>query len=262
MPRETCVDVAKELGTDPSMFFKPPCVSVHRFVKHQSLRYLSVTVFKILVAMRSFLSAKMISHSRHMSFTVLCCILVTLILGLTSPRANVQPKQAAPSHQHYFARAPLLHPGLSTTEEDCDKFIKNTNKSVFFNPMAESTDTVLKQSVEIGLAMREQLNTKPDSDVETMCKLGLMLITLANLCQQGKNHNQETVILKKYHNNNARTVRVPELGRAADKPTVNHSCPNPHGRHQSSQKSSNLIIGAIIYNMATNTVIRVHECSN
>lgn len=31
MPRETCVDVAKELGTDPSMFFKPPCVSVHRF---------------------------------------------------------------------------------------------------------------------------------------------------------------------------------------------------------------------------------------
>nr|XP_020465907.1 vascular endothelial growth factor D [Monopterus albus] len=30
MPREACVDVAKELGTDPSLFFKPPCVSVHR----------------------------------------------------------------------------------------------------------------------------------------------------------------------------------------------------------------------------------------
>ncbi|MEQ2226166.1 hypothetical protein ILYODFUR_024746 [Ilyodon furcidens] len=30
MPRETCVDVAKELGTDPSIFFKPPCVSVYR----------------------------------------------------------------------------------------------------------------------------------------------------------------------------------------------------------------------------------------
>uniref|UniRef100_A0A1A8E9U8 C-fos induced growth factor n=1 Tax=Nothobranchius kadleci TaxID=1051664 RepID=A0A1A8E9U8_NOTKA len=30
MPRETCVDVAKELGTDPTIFFKPPCVSVHR----------------------------------------------------------------------------------------------------------------------------------------------------------------------------------------------------------------------------------------
>uniref|UniRef100_A0A3P9BDV6 Vascular endothelial growth factor D n=1 Tax=Maylandia zebra TaxID=106582 RepID=A0A3P9BDV6_9CICH len=30
MPRETCVDVAKELGTDHSVFFKPPCVSVHR----------------------------------------------------------------------------------------------------------------------------------------------------------------------------------------------------------------------------------------
>ncbi|KAF7649126.1 hypothetical protein LDENG_00146470 [Lucifuga dentata] len=30
MPRETCIDLAKELGTDPSMFFKPPCVSVYR----------------------------------------------------------------------------------------------------------------------------------------------------------------------------------------------------------------------------------------
>ncbi|XP_052356031.1 vascular endothelial growth factor D-like [Oncorhynchus keta] len=29
-PRETCVDVAKELGTTTSMFFKPPCVSVFR----------------------------------------------------------------------------------------------------------------------------------------------------------------------------------------------------------------------------------------
>ncbi|KAL1021769.1 hypothetical protein UPYG_G00017730 [Umbra pygmaea] len=30
MPRETCVDVAKELGTTTSMFFKPHCVSVFR----------------------------------------------------------------------------------------------------------------------------------------------------------------------------------------------------------------------------------------
>lgn len=34
MPRETCIDVAKELGTDPSIFFKPPCVSVHRWKFH------------------------------------------------------------------------------------------------------------------------------------------------------------------------------------------------------------------------------------
>lgn len=32
MPRETCVDVVKELAMDPSIFFKPPCVAVHRFV--------------------------------------------------------------------------------------------------------------------------------------------------------------------------------------------------------------------------------------
>ncbi|XP_051531250.1 vascular endothelial growth factor D-like isoform X1 [Myxocyprinus asiaticus] len=30
MPRETCVDVAKELGTNTALFFKPPCVSVFR----------------------------------------------------------------------------------------------------------------------------------------------------------------------------------------------------------------------------------------
>lgn len=30
MPRETCVDVAQELGTSNEMFFKPPCVSVFR----------------------------------------------------------------------------------------------------------------------------------------------------------------------------------------------------------------------------------------
>lgn len=30
MPREACVDVAKELGSTTSMFFKPPCVSVYR----------------------------------------------------------------------------------------------------------------------------------------------------------------------------------------------------------------------------------------
>ncbi|XP_036396738.1 vascular endothelial growth factor D-like [Megalops cyprinoides] len=30
MPRETCVDVANELGSSPDMFFKPPCVSVFR----------------------------------------------------------------------------------------------------------------------------------------------------------------------------------------------------------------------------------------
>ncbi|KAJ8378729.1 hypothetical protein AAFF_G00237070 [Aldrovandia affinis] len=30
VPRDTCVDVAKELGTNPGVFFKPPCVSVFR----------------------------------------------------------------------------------------------------------------------------------------------------------------------------------------------------------------------------------------
>lgn len=42
MPRETCVDVAKELGTDPSIFFKPPCVAVHRFVTLPLLHFIDL----------------------------------------------------------------------------------------------------------------------------------------------------------------------------------------------------------------------------
>lgn len=59
MPRETCVDVAKDLGTSTSMFFKPPCVSVFRCggccneesltCANTSTSYVSKTVFEISV---------------------------------------------------------------------------------------------------------------------------------------------------------------------------------------------------------------------
>uniref|UniRef100_A0A3Q2DYT1 Vascular endothelial growth factor D n=1 Tax=Cyprinodon variegatus TaxID=28743 RepID=A0A3Q2DYT1_CYPVA len=58
MPRETCIDVAKELGTDPSVFFKPPCVSVYRCggccnqegitCRNTSTVYVNKTVFSII----------------------------------------------------------------------------------------------------------------------------------------------------------------------------------------------------------------------
>ncbi|XP_034536448.1 vascular endothelial growth factor D isoform X2 [Notolabrus celidotus] len=58
MPRETCVDVAKELGTEPSMFFKPPCVSVHRCggccnqegltCRNTTLEYVNKTVLSVI----------------------------------------------------------------------------------------------------------------------------------------------------------------------------------------------------------------------
>ena len=56
-----------------------------------------------------------------MSFTVLCGVvkwdLAILMPGLASPHANVPPKQVP---RHYFARALLLHPGLSAAQDDCD----------------------------------------------------------------------------------------------------------------------------------------------
>ncbi|XP_024151543.1 vascular endothelial growth factor D isoform X2 [Oryzias melastigma] len=58
MPREACVDVAKELGTDPSIFFKPPCVSVHRCsgccnqegltCKNTTTVYVNKTIFSVI----------------------------------------------------------------------------------------------------------------------------------------------------------------------------------------------------------------------
>ncbi|XP_048855122.1 vascular endothelial growth factor D isoform X4 [Brienomyrus brachyistius] len=58
MPRETCVDVAKELGTHTSMFFKPPCVSVFRCsgccnkegvsCKNTSMTYVNKTLLTVI----------------------------------------------------------------------------------------------------------------------------------------------------------------------------------------------------------------------
>ncbi|KAJ8255936.1 hypothetical protein COCON_G00198000 [Conger conger] len=58
MPRETCVDVAKELGTNPDVFFKPPCVSVFRCsgccnseavtCRNTSTTYVNKTLFSVI----------------------------------------------------------------------------------------------------------------------------------------------------------------------------------------------------------------------
>ncbi|XP_063068249.1 vascular endothelial growth factor D [Engraulis encrasicolus] len=58
MPRETCVDVAKELGTPTAMFFKPPCVSVFRCngccnkegvtCRNTSTTYINKTLFSVM----------------------------------------------------------------------------------------------------------------------------------------------------------------------------------------------------------------------
>ncbi|XP_063305230.1 vascular endothelial growth factor D [Pelobates fuscus] len=59
MPRETCVDVEKDLGTGAGSFFKPPCVSVYRcggccneegvLCVNTSTSYVTKTLFEISV---------------------------------------------------------------------------------------------------------------------------------------------------------------------------------------------------------------------
>ncbi|XP_074849481.1 vascular endothelial growth factor D isoform X1 [Carettochelys insculpta] len=63
MPRETCVEVAKELGTTTNKFFKPPCVNVFRCggccneeslaCMNTSTTYVSKTLFEISVPLTS-----------------------------------------------------------------------------------------------------------------------------------------------------------------------------------------------------------------
>ncbi|XP_041115043.1 vascular endothelial growth factor D isoform X1 [Polyodon spathula] len=58
-PRETCVDVAKELATNTNVFFKPPCVSVFRCggccneeslsCRNTSVSYITKTLFQISI---------------------------------------------------------------------------------------------------------------------------------------------------------------------------------------------------------------------
>ncbi|XP_016345331.1 vascular endothelial growth factor D isoform X1 [Sinocyclocheilus anshuiensis] len=60
MPRETCVDVAKELGTNTAVFFKPPCVSVFRCggccnkegvtCRNTSVTYVNKTILSVSLA--------------------------------------------------------------------------------------------------------------------------------------------------------------------------------------------------------------------
>nr|XP_055039815.1 vascular endothelial growth factor D isoform X1 [Misgurnus anguillicaudatus] len=60
MPRETCVDVAKELGTNTAVFFKPPCVSVFRCggccnkegvtCRNSSMTYVNKTILSVSLA--------------------------------------------------------------------------------------------------------------------------------------------------------------------------------------------------------------------
>ncbi|KFM05893.1 Vascular endothelial growth factor D [Aptenodytes forsteri] len=63
VPRETCVEVAKELGTTTNKFFKPPCVNVFRCggccneeslsCMNTSTTYVSKTLFEISVPLTS-----------------------------------------------------------------------------------------------------------------------------------------------------------------------------------------------------------------
>ncbi len=94
--------------------------------------------------------------------------------GLAIPRANVPPKQAL--FQHYFTRAPSLHPWPCAAQDDCD-WSKNkiqTRRKVYSLRMIMGSarplsSTAPKQSMETGLAMRNYYRD--------ICEISLFRIT-------------------------------------------------------------------------------------
>ncbi|NXN07998.1 VEGFD factor, partial [Indicator maculatus] len=92
VPRETCVEVAKELGTTTNKFFKPPCVTVFRCggccneeslsCINTSTTYVSKTLFEISVPLTSVpepvpikvanhTGCKCLSNTQHHQFTII-----------------------------------------------------------------------------------------------------------------------------------------------------------------------------------------------
>ncbi|KAJ7417838.1 Vascular endothelial growth factor D [Willisornis vidua] len=92
VPRETCVEVAKELGTTTNKFFKPPCVNVFRCggccneeslsCMNTSTTYVSKTLFEISVPLTSVpepvpikianhTGCKCVSNTQHHQYTII-----------------------------------------------------------------------------------------------------------------------------------------------------------------------------------------------
>jgi len=78
VPRETCVEVAKELGTTTNKFFKPPCVNVFRCggccneeslsCMNTSTTYVSKTVNEAIYLLSSDLALKKWREKRMFGF--------------------------------------------------------------------------------------------------------------------------------------------------------------------------------------------------
>uniref|UniRef100_A0A3Q2QK34 Vascular endothelial growth factor D n=1 Tax=Fundulus heteroclitus TaxID=8078 RepID=A0A3Q2QK34_FUNHE len=122
MPRETCVDVAKELGTDPSVFFKPPCVSVHRCggccnqegitCRNTSTVYVNKTVLSV-IPFKFVPEPVLIKVANH---TACRCMEPAII------RRNAQQHRSSGNHPplHVGRFASSCRPLISTTEISSD----------------------------------------------------------------------------------------------------------------------------------------------
>ncbi|XP_066561933.1 vascular endothelial growth factor D isoform X2 [Amia ocellicauda] len=144
MPRETHVDVAKELGTSTNMFFKPPCVSVFRCsgccnkegmsCKNTSFSYVNKTLFTFSIPLRKDPEPVLIKVANH---TECKCMEPSVIRRHVRPhrgnRCTLGLKNQGP---HKLCDNGLIWDCMSSK---CVPY-PSTNKQADFSPVTKLSD--------------------------------------------------------------------------------------------------------------------------
>ncbi|NXP58171.1 VEGFD factor, partial [Chloropsis cyanopogon] len=142
VPRETCVEVAKELGTTTNKFFKPPCVNVFRCggccneeslsCMNTSTTYVSKTLFEISVPLTSVPEPVPIKIANH---TACKCTSNTQRHQYTIIRRSVQyPEEDGCPFTNKFC-----HNGWIWDSDKCECVIdtQHSNRQEGLPPLAE-----------------------------------------------------------------------------------------------------------------------------
>ncbi|POI28256.1 hypothetical protein CIB84_007994, partial [Bambusicola thoracicus] len=142
VPRETCVEVAKELGTTTNKFFKPPCVNVFRCggccneeslsCMNTSTTYVSKTLFEISVPLTSVPEPVPIKIANH---TGCKCLSNTQRHQYTIIRRSVQ----YPEEDGCPFTNKLCHNGWVWDSDKCECVadVQHSNRREGLPPLAE-----------------------------------------------------------------------------------------------------------------------------
>ncbi|NXK18352.1 VEGFD factor, partial [Arenaria interpres] len=142
VPRETCVEVAKELGTTTNKFFKPPCVNVFRCggccneeslsCMNTSTTYVSKTLFEISVPLTSVPEPVPIKIANH---TGCKCLSNTQ----RHPYAIIRRSVQYPEEDGCPFTNKLCHNGWTWDSDKCECVldVQHSNRREGLPPLAE-----------------------------------------------------------------------------------------------------------------------------